>query len=72
VFRWLARSGGVAEKEMLRTFNCGIGMIVIADSDRAGEVEHALRAAGEDPITLGSVVKAKTADKISHHGKLAL
>ncbi|MGH6858416.1 MAG: phosphoribosylformylglycinamidine cyclo-ligase [Methylocella sp.] len=72
VFRWLARSGGVAEREMLRTFNCGVGMIVIADSDRAGEVERALRAAGEDPITLGMVVKAKTADKISHYGKLAL
>ncbi|MGH6848607.1 MAG: phosphoribosylformylglycinamidine cyclo-ligase, partial [Methylocella sp.] len=72
VFRWLARSGGVAEKEMLRTFNCGIGMIVIADSDRSGEVEQALRNAGEDPIALGTVVKAKTAVRIFYSGKLAL
>jgi phosphoribosylformylglycinamidine cyclo-ligase len=32
VFGWLAKTGGVAEREMLRTFNCGIGMIVAADA----------------------------------------
>ena len=32
VFQWLAATGGIAEKEMLRTFNCGIGMIAVVDA----------------------------------------
>ncbi|HVL73006.1 MAG TPA: phosphoribosylformylglycinamidine cyclo-ligase [Beijerinckiaceae bacterium] len=54
VFGWLARAGGVAEAEMLRTFNCGIGMIVVtAEPDR---VVADLRAAGEAPVRIGEVV----------------
>ena len=34
VFKWLAATGGIAEPEMLRTFNCGIGMIAIVDAER--------------------------------------
>ena len=34
VFRWLAATGGIAEPEMLRTFNCGIGMVAIVDAER--------------------------------------
>jgi phosphoribosylformylglycinamidine cyclo-ligase len=37
VFGWLAKVGGVAER-MLRTFNCGIGMIVAAEASKADEV----------------------------------
>ena len=72
VFQWLARQGDVLEKEMLRTFNCGIGMILIADSGRYKEVEQALRSAGEDPIALGTVVKMKNAVRVFHNGKLDL
>ena len=38
VFKWLAEQGGIAELELLRTFNCGIGMIAIVkpDADRTG------------------------------------
>ena len=50
VFRWLAAEGPVAEAEMLRTFNCGIGMAVIAAADAADGVAAALRAAGEEPV----------------------
>ena len=42
VFGWLATTGNVAEREMLRTFNCGVGMIVVAEAARAAEVEAAL------------------------------
>lgn len=55
VFGWLARAGRLDATELLRTFNCGIGMVVIADKDRADEVILALRAAGEQPIALGHV-----------------
>jgi phosphoribosylformylglycinamidine cyclo-ligase len=55
VFGWLAQAGGVRAEEMLRVFNCGIGMVVVAAPDRAAEAEAALRAAGEAPIRLGVV-----------------
>ncbi len=56
VFQWLQRTGGVDELEMLRTFNCGIGMVVIATPERADAVEATLRDAGEQVHRLGEVV----------------
>ena len=38
VFRWLAQAGNVAQSEMLRTFNCGIGMVVIVDKAQADAI----------------------------------
>lgn len=38
IFHWLAKTGGVAEREMLRTFNCGVGMIVIVPKEATEEV----------------------------------
>ena len=55
VFSWLQRAGNLDDAEMLRTFNCGIGMVVIADAARAAEVTAALIAAGEHPITIGTI-----------------
>ncbi len=67
VFAWLYES--VAESEMLRTFNCGIGMALIAAPAEVARLEADLRAAGEEPILLGEVV-----DKpgIAFSGRLAL
>ena len=56
VFGWLAKAGLLSDAEMLRTFNCGIGMIVIADRARAGEVVQSLTEAGEAPVVLGEIV----------------
>ena len=53
VFRWLAKAGGVNEYEMLRTFNCGIGMALIVDPAKAPEVLAALAAAGEGARIIG-------------------
>jgi phosphoribosylformylglycinamidine cyclo-ligase len=72
VFKWLAKSGGVSVKEMLRTFNCGIGMAVIADSSKSHEILRALGAAGEDPIQLGMVVPAESGEQVIHCGQLDL
>ncbi len=47
VFGWLAKTGRLDDAEMLRTFNCGIGMIVVAAKANAGNVLAVLRAAGE-------------------------
>jgi phosphoribosylformylglycinamidine cyclo-ligase len=56
VFRWLAKTGSVAPSEMARTFNCGIGMVVIAAPDEASEVADALGAGGETVRRIGNVV----------------
>jgi phosphoribosylformylglycinamidine cyclo-ligase len=55
VFQWLQRSGGVAEDEMWRVFNCGIGMVVIvAPADARAAAEH-LRGSGETVYEIGSI-----------------
>jgi phosphoribosylformylglycinamidine cyclo-ligase len=55
VFGWLSRTGGVAEPEMLRTFNCGIGMIVVVAPAEVDAVSRALQAAGETAVLIGEV-----------------
>ena len=59
VFRWMAGTGGIAESEMLKTFNCGIGMIVVADADRAGGLADVLTAAGETVTRIGTVTNGE-------------
>ena len=53
IFRWLAQAGHIAQAEMLRTFNCGIGMIVVVAADEARAVATILHNAGEHVVTLG-------------------
>jgi phosphoribosylformylglycinamidine cyclo-ligase len=73
VFRWLAATGGIAETEMLRTFNCGIGMIVVTAPDKADAVTAVLAAAGEIVTTLGAVITAEPGSaRVAYAGKLAL
>jgi phosphoribosylformylglycinamidine cyclo-ligase len=72
VFGWLARAGKVAEAEMLRTFNCGIGMIVITASNQAEAVMGALREAGEAPVALGEVVASGERARMTTAGGLKL
>jgi phosphoribosylformylglycinamidine cyclo-ligase len=73
VFRWLASSGGIAEPEMLRTFNCGIGMVAVADAGAADAVADALTQAGEKVLRLGSVEALKgDAPRVAFSGHLDL
>ena len=55
VFKWLSETGGMAEAEMLKTFNCGIGMILVVAADRADALTSLLEEAGETVHTLGQV-----------------
>jgi phosphoribosylformylglycinamidine cyclo-ligase len=55
VFGWLAKAGRLEAADMLHTFNCGIGMIVVAEKSRASEVIAALRDAGEEPHVIGEI-----------------
>ncbi len=71
VFGWLARQGNVAEAEMLRTFNCGIGMVVVVDPAQAEAVSAALVVAGEAPVRLGEIT-ARGESPVTYAGRLAL
>jgi phosphoribosylformylglycinamidine cyclo-ligase len=73
VFRWLAKAGGVAEREMLRTFNCGIGMVVIAKPEKAEALEAAFASMGEPCVRLGETVARKAGgEQVIASGALAL
>ncbi len=62
VFRWLMEAGAVAEREMYRTFNCGIGMVVVVGAADAGRAAELLAAQGETVYHLGRIA-ARAADQ---------
>ncbi len=71
VFQWLAKTGGIAEKEMLRTFNCGIGMIVVVEAGAADKVAAILKHEGESVVHLGELVAAaKGKPRVTYTGRL--
>ena len=61
VFQWLQRAGNVAESEMHRVFNCGIGMVVVVGAAVAKRAANVLRAAGETVYEIGAVEKSSVA-----------
>jgi len=56
VFDWLQREGGVADAEMHRVFNCGIGMVIVVAAADAEAAVARLRAAGETAARIGEIV----------------
>lgn len=71
VFKWLARAGDIAQAEMLRTFNCGIGMVAIAAPDRADAIATVLRRHGETVVRLGEVIEDPS-HSVRYRNRLAL
>jgi phosphoribosylformylglycinamidine cyclo-ligase len=72
VFKWLAAAGGVSEREMLRTFNCGIGMIAVLDAQAAEQACEAFAANGETVVRLGEVIAAAGEPAAAFRGRLDL
>lgn len=73
VFSWLSKTGGVAATEMLRTFNCGVGMIAVVSADDVERVSAVLAAEGETVFTLGRMVARSEGEAgTSYKGTLAL
>jgi phosphoribosylformylglycinamidine cyclo-ligase len=68
VFQWLAKQAGIAESEMLRTFNCGIGMVAVVDEKDA----DAVIAAFGDGVRIGKLVKGDGEAKTVYRGTLKL
>lgn len=73
VFSWIAKQGKIEETEMLRTFNCGIGMIIIVGRHTAEAVTQALEKNGETVTPLGILTKRQDQNKgILYRGVLHL
>ena len=67
VFRWLAETARMSEAELLKTFNCGIGMIAVVAEDRANPLISLLESHGETVVQIGRVVEG---EGVIYSGKL--
>ncbi|KAF7725715.1 Bifunctional purine biosynthetic protein ade1 [Apophysomyces ossiformis] len=56
IFKWLKQAGNLSAYEMSRTFNCGIGMVIVADRANVAEITRLLEASNEKVYELGQVV----------------
>jgi phosphoribosylformylglycinamidine cyclo-ligase len=72
VFKWLAASGKISEHEMLRTFNCGIGMVAVLDAKSAAAASELFTANGEIVVPLGEVIAGDGEARVDFRGRLDL
>ena len=68
VFQWLSSEGGLDQAELLKTFNCGIGLVAVVDPDRADVAEWAFGQAGHQTTRIGRIVEG---NGVSYRGSLA-
>jgi phosphoribosylformylglycinamidine cyclo-ligase len=66
VFRWLQEHGAIEEKELLRTFNCGIGMVLMTPADAASGVAAAARELGVDCFDIGCVTERREGTRVRY------
>ncbi len=55
IFRWLQETGNIEEAEMLKTFNCGIGMILVVNPKETNNLLNELKELGEEPSLIGKI-----------------
>lgn len=72
VFGWLSRVAGVETAEMLRTFNCGIGLVAVVAAERADAAAEVLRTQGEHVVRIGRLVPGEGSARVAYRGTLAL
>lgn len=70
VFQWLQQTGNIESKEMLRTFNCGIGMVLLVPEEAVASVSRAATDLGEQCHVIGSVVTAEQDQTVRYLGDL--
>ncbi len=59
VFHWMQQTGDIADDEMWRTFNCGIGMVIVVSKEASATIKSQLEASGETVFTIGEVIPRK-------------
>jgi phosphoribosylformylglycinamidine cyclo-ligase len=71
VFSWLTQEAGISETELLRTFNCGVGLIAVVDRRKATELTATFNEAGEQAFAIGTLVPSDGAQSVvRYHGAL--
>ncbi|MFK5981250.1 MAG: phosphoribosylformylglycinamidine cyclo-ligase [Rhizobiaceae bacterium] len=71
VFSWLQKAGDVEDLEMLRTFNCGVGMVVVVSAGAKNQVLEIFKTNGENAFELGQLV-VRDGDAVLFEGNLGL
>ena len=71
IFDWLQRRGGIDDAEMLRVFNCGIGMVLIVPSEEASDILDRIQALGERAYRIGEIDVRTPDDPPLYLGPLA-
>ena len=69
VFAWLREAGQIEQAEMLRTFNCGVGMVAVVSPEHADEIIHLLGGAGETTTRIGTVT-SREGEAVRYEGQL--
>lgn len=73
IFQWLSAAGGLTQEELLRTLNCGVGMVVVVAPEAAEEARRLLREAGEEVVLEMGVVEERAgpdAPQVVYEGRL--
>ena len=65
IFDFLQKNGNVSPQEMCRTFNCGIGMVVVVNDKEVDDAMQQLEALGEKPYLIGEIAKRKKKDAMA-------
>lgn len=66
VFKWLQSAGNITDHELLKTFNCGIGMVLVVSNAAQQEILETLEAAGEQAMIIGSIQKSDTESAVRY------
>lgn len=69
IFDWLKNTGSISQAEMLKTFNCGVGMIVVVSADHVSDVKGVLEANGET-VTIIGTLQTRAEAGVEYEGKL--
>jgi len=72
VFGWLAKTAGIETQEMLRTFNCGIGLVAVAAEKSAGHIIDAFQEKGDKAARIGKLIAGDGEAKVRYRGALKL
>ena len=59
IFKLIAETGNICERDMFNTFNMGVGMSIVVSKDEADKALEVLKAAGEDAYVIGEIIKSE-------------
>ncbi len=68
VFGWLAKTGGLSAADLARTFNCGLGMVVVCPPEKADEAAEILRQHGETVYRVGTIAPVADGERVTVAG----